>query len=329
MKYLRTASLLGAIAAASWGAAATAQEVTLKALTFLPTQVNYTQSFIEFVDKVNAQGEGLVQIEIIGGPEVIQQREMGNALMNGVVDMWNGAPGLMLNLAPEGEALAASNIDVLEQRESGALDLLDEIMQEKVNAKYLAHVDAYGGFHIYLTEAPTRTDNGGVRFDNLKIRTAPLFRGFVEDMGATNIVQSVGEVYTSLERGVVDGTGWPLVGFENWGWDKFVKYRVDPDFFQTDVSIFMNLDSWNGLSPEGQALITEIALEHEKSSYEYFKGEAEKAEAFMAEKGIEVISLEGEAREQYLETAYESPWKRMKDRGASRMDELRAAFLRE
>lgn len=328
MNYLRSATLVGAMALSVLGAKVMAEEVTLKALTFLPTQVNYTQSFMKFVDKVNAAGEGIVQIEIIGGPEVVPQREMGNALKTGVVDMWNGAPGLMLNLAPEGEALAASNIDVLEQRANGALDLLDEIMQEKANAKYLAHVDAYGGFHIYLTKEPTRGDDGSIRFDDLKIRTAPLFRDFVETLGATNIVQSAGEVYTSLERGVVDGTGWPIVGFEDWGWDKFVNYRVDPGFFQTDVSIFMNLDTWNALSPEAQALITEISLEHEVSSYEQFKQETIDGEAFQKEKGIEVINLEGVARENYLKTAYESPWARMEGREATRMDELREKFLK-
>lgn len=328
MFQFKGSALLGAMAIALLSTKSIAEDVTLKALTFLPTPVNYTQSFLEFVDKVNAQGEGVVQIEVIGGPEVVPQREMGDALKNGVVDMWNGPPGLMLNLVPEGEAIAGSNVDVLEQRANGGLDLMDEIMQEKVNAKYLAHVDAYGGFHIYLTKEPTRTDNGGVRFDGLKIRTAPLYRGFVEALGATNIVQSAGEVYTSLERGVVDGTGWPIVGFENWGWDKFVKYRIDPGFFQTDVSIFVNLDAWNRLSPDAQALLTEIALEHEKSSYEKFRDETVKGEAFQEEKGIEVLVLDGTARDEYLATAYDSPWERMEARGATRLDELREKFLK-
>ena len=305
-----------------------AGEVTLKAVTFLPKQVIYTKSFMKFVDKVNERGEGMVKIRVLGGPEVTPQRELGQALKNGLVDMVNIAPGLFLNIMPEGDAIAGSNVSAPEQRANGGVDLFNEIFAKKMNAKMLAHVDAYGGFHVYLTKKPNFTDNGGVDFSGLKIRTAPLYREFITSLGATNVVQSAGQVYTSLERGIVDGTGWPLVGFRDWGWHKFIKYRVDPPFFQTDVIIAVNLNSWNKLSPEAQKLVQDIALEHEAETYEEFRKASESEDAEIRKAGIEVITLEGEARETYLADAYRVPWERMKSRGATRIDELRAKFLK-
>ncbi len=40
-----------------------------------------------------------------------------------------------------------------------------------------------------------------------------------------------GEVYTALERGVVDGYGWPITGIFDLGWHEKTKYRVDPGFY--------------------------------------------------------------------------------------------------
>jgi TRAP-type mannitol/chloroaromatic compound transport system substrate-binding protein len=45
-----------------------------------------------------------------------------------------------------------------------------------------------------------------------------------------------GEVYTALERGVVDGYGWPTAGIFDLGWHEKTKFRVDPGFYTAEVS---------------------------------------------------------------------------------------------
>ena len=54
-------TLMGGVAAVAMlaGAAVQAQE-TLTAVHAFPTSLIYTQSFLEFVDKVNERGEGVV-----------------------------------------------------------------------------------------------------------------------------------------------------------------------------------------------------------------------------------------------------------------------------
>ena len=49
-----------------------------------------------------------------------------------------------------------------------------------------------------------------------------------------------GEVYTALERGVVDGYGWPITGIFDLGWQEKTKYRVDPGFYTAEVSVLVN-----------------------------------------------------------------------------------------
>ncbi|MAQ85673.1 MAG: C4-dicarboxylate ABC transporter substrate-binding protein [Maritimibacter sp.] len=309
-------------------AAVQAQEI-IRAVTFVPAQVSFARNFQNFVDLVNERGEGVVQIQVIGGPETIPNERMGEAQMNGIADMFLLPAGLYLNIVPEGEAFAGSNKDPMTVREEGGLELVNQMFHEKGNAHVLAHVDGGAAFHLWMTEKPGVADDGQVDLTGLRLRSSPLYRAFLEELGATIVVQGAGEVYTSLERGVVDGTGYPVTGLRDFGWDKFLKYRIDPGFFQTDVLISMNLDAWNNLSDEAKEIVNQAAIEHEASSYEANTALTEEESQLLAEGGIETIELTGEQRQMFLETAYDIAWKRLMERDPTYHDELKAIFFED
>nr|WP_319249512.1 TRAP transporter substrate-binding protein DctP [uncultured Celeribacter sp.] len=323
LKGLATAALM------SMTAVAAQAEDIIRAVTFTPAQVSFSQNFQKFVDLVNERGEGVVQIQVIGGPETIPQPRMGEAQQNGIADMFLLPAGLYLNIVPEGEAFAGSNRDPMSVRADGGIDAINEIFHEKANAHVLAHVDGGAGFHLWLTKKPEITEDGQVDLSGIRLRSSPLYRAFLETLGATIVVQPAAEVYTSLERGVVDGTGYPITGLRDYGWNKFLKYRLDPSFFQTDVLVTMNLDAWEGLSEEAKAIVSQAAIEHEASSYEanvamnVSEGEA------LADEGIETITLTGEQETLFLKTAYDIAWSRLKERDPTHHDELKALFFEE
>lgn len=308
-------------------AASAADEEVIRAVTFTPAQVIYAQQFQKFVDKVNEKGKGVVRIDVIGGPEVIPPMRLGESQKNGVADMFDLPAGLYLNMVPEGEVFAGSNHKPWENRENGGLAMVNDIFHEKGNAHILAHVDAGTGFHLFLTRKPEMTDDGNVDLQGFRIRTSPLYRAFVESLGATNVVQSPTEVYTSLERGVVDGTGYTIVGLRDFNWNKFVQYRIDPGFFQTDVLISMNYDKWQGLSDKAKAILDEVAVEWERESYDIMLAATEAEDKALREAGMEVIELTGTARENYLKSAYDVSWSRLKERDPTHYDALREKFF--
>lgn len=323
------ALIAAAIALSGFGGltSASAEETVLRGVTFTPAQAYYAKSFQKFADQVNEKGKGIVQIEVVGGPEVVPPLKLGEAQKNGVADIFDLPAGLYLNLVPEGEAFAGSNHTPMENRANGGFDMVNEIFQEKGNAMLLAHVDGGAPFHIYLTKEPKIDADGNPDLTGMKIRTAPLYRSFVESLGAVNVVQSPSDVYTSLERGVVDGTGYTVLGFRDFNWDKFTKYRIDPGFFQTDVLISMNLDSWNKLSPEAQAILKEVAESYEKESYEAVQTATASEDKALRDGGMEIIELTGAARDKYLNDAYTVTWERLKSRDATNHDALQEKFL--
>ncbi|TPW30191.1 TRAP transporter substrate-binding protein DctP [Pararhizobium mangrovi] len=303
-----------------------AKETTINAVHFTPAQNTYAQSFLKFVDEVNKAGKGVVKINVRGGPEVLPPDQQGEAQKNGLIDMLNTPAGLYLNLVPEGEAFSASTKSPEEVRENGGWDLMQKIYAKKGNAHLLAHIDAGAGFHIFTVDQPKKTDDGGIDWSKLKIRSSPLYRTFLENLGATVIVQSPGEIYTSLERGVVNANAYTILGYQSFGWDKFTKYRVDPSFFQTDVLISMNKDKWDSLSPEAQKILTDTAKSFEKESAEAVEKDTKEQAQQMIDAGQKIVTLSGKGKDEFLSKASKASWQRMESRDPTYISELRKHF---
>jgi len=80
---------LGMVAAALVCPSALAQEVTLRAVTAFAEKTTYSRGFEKFIERVNSEGKGKIQINYIGGPKAMPPFEVGNALKTGVVDIAN------------------------------------------------------------------------------------------------------------------------------------------------------------------------------------------------------------------------------------------------
>src|SRR3954470_1268295 len=73
--------------AAGFACAAVAQEATLRLVSAFAENGIYVQRLQPWIQKFNAEGKGVLQINFIGGPKAIPPFEAGNAVKTGVVDM--------------------------------------------------------------------------------------------------------------------------------------------------------------------------------------------------------------------------------------------------
>ena len=79
----------------------------------------------------------------------------------------------------------------------------------------------------------------------MKIRCSPTNIGFLKKLGAQPIVIPPTEVYTALERGVVDGYVFPAALITDWGWEKLTKYIVNPGFYNGANVVLVNKKKWD------------------------------------------------------------------------------------
>jgi TRAP-type C4-dicarboxylate transport system substrate-binding protein len=295
-----------AVSLLALGCAAQAQaqspEVTLRAISSLPEGGYYTKRFLEWVDKFNAQGKGIAQIQFVGGPRSIPSFEQGNAIKTGVAELGLVASPYFTNLLPEADILKLSQRTAKEMRANGTIDYLNKIYTTKANIYYLASAVDYTPFHLYLNKKIDKPDLTG-----LKIRTTPAYREFFRAMNATLVTTPPGEVYTALERGVVDGYGWPVHQIFDFGWEKMTKYRVDPGFYYADLPVLMNWDAYKKLTPKQRDFVERQAqrMEGELEEWKAYNANDLKKQA---EAGIEVIRFSPADAKRYLDTAYEAGW---------------------
>ncbi len=321
MKNYYLAITAGASLLCAMGTMANEQE--LKAVHAFPTSLVYTQSFMNFVEKVNEQGAGVIRIRVLGGPEVIGLSQQPDATRNGVVDMAYTAASFYAGRIPERDALISSNADARYARGSGGIDLLNEIHQKKMGVYYLGWFDSGVKYNLYTIDEPKLNSDGGLDMSGIRLRSNPVYDAFFTDyLKVQPISLPTTDVYAALERGVVDATGWTQIGMKDLNWDKFLNYRVDPAFYSTDMGVIVNEKSWNGLSDDAKAILQQVAIEHERKSSEAFAELSNEQQATLEENGMTPIVLEGSAATRYLEAAKDASLARMRERMEQHPDGL-------
>jgi TRAP-type C4-dicarboxylate transport system substrate-binding protein len=281
---------------------ASAQEVTLRAVTSFAEGTQFSKNFERFIEKVNADGKGVIKINYIGGPRAMPPFEVGNAVRTKVVDIANVTGAFYTNLLPEADALKLISKPMPEQRKNGTWELLNQLHNQKLNSYYLARQFHNVPFHIYLNKKPEKMDLTG-----LKIRVTPVYKDIVEALGGTAITTAPGEVYTALERGVVDGYGWPVSGIFDLGWEKVTKFRLEPAFYSVEVNVLVNLDTWKSLNDAQRKVLSDAALWLEgldSESTALIASEREK----QGKAGIQAIDFGPAEAKKFLDKANEVGW---------------------
>ena len=314
---IRMLKAAAAAAAALAASVAAAQETTLNAVLFVPRNTTFGEIFVRFVEHLNREGKGLVQVKLIGGPDAIPTFEQGNAVKTGVVDMASVAPTFYTNFCPECDAQILAPLQTPKLKKTAFWTALDKYTVQKVNAHLLT---AYGdgiGFHIW-TNKPV--PNAG-SFKTMRLRTTPNYQPLFAALGATQVQTAPGEVLTALERGVVDGYGWPGIGMFDMGWGAHTKFRIDPSFYNVVVNVLVNHDKWKSLRGDQRAFLNRMADWLETENVRWVAERRAADDKRLKDAGIQVVDLGPGHRK----LAYEAYWDALAKRAPEPVKELRAA----
>jgi len=296
------AAVVIALFAVAGAATARADEITVRAVGFIPKNHPVMAEANTWVNLINEKLKGKFHINYVGGPEVIGRYEQGNAIRNGVIDMLFATTADFQDQLPEVSATTLSKLSPTQERKSGFYDLMVKAL-ERMNARYIGRVE-YGGFYLWVKKKPEKLAD----LKGLKMRTGSLYDKFMRKLGMAPVNINAPETYTALEQGTVDGLGWPVFGVKRLGWARQVKYVIDLPFYEaSNVVALMNLDKWKALPPDVQKTIIDVTTEYEPKMVAYFKGEEDKEWAGL--KGLVTrVKFSPAENKQYLDDAYEVEW---------------------
>jgi len=306
----RISCILAAVAVLAFAApnpgAAQDKPIVLKGLTPWVTSYYWSAPFVMFQKMVNKRLKGKLIVSNLGSNEVVPSFEQFEALRNGVIDVALVAASYYTGQVPEASALLYSRISPGEMRKNGYYDLMREVHLKKGGVIYLANVSGGVGkaFRMFTNKKLTKPD-----FTGLKMRVSPVYTELVKALGGTPIVMPPSELYTALERGVVDGYGWSYGGIADFGWDEVTKYVIDHPFFAANISICINADVWNKLPQDVRDGLEEVAIELEAKAEKWMDGFNAKEDILLKGLGLEFIKFSPAEGKKFIRTAYEEGWK--------------------
>ncbi len=174
-------------------------------------------------------------------------------------------------------------------------------VEEKAHLKIIGADWKYGARHTLTTKPINKVED----FKGMKIRVPTnniQVKGF-EVLGATPTPMALGEVYTSLQQGTIDGVENPLAVLYNGKFHEVAKYLLLDGHVFNITNLVVGTDFYNSLTPEQQKLLVETC--HEAGLYQnkiVEDSEADILAKFKAE-GVTVVEPSPEFKKTLVETS--------------------------
>lgn len=284
-----------------------ADTFTLRAATAQEQGIIQYAGFDAFVEMIEERTDGRIQIENVGGPEAIPGFNQGEAVMNRTIDMTWIPTGYYTELVPESLVSTATDLSYEELLERGSLDYLSETYEEKMNAKILGAA-GYGQFAFFTrgTEINSMED-----FTDMQIRGHSVYVPILEYMGNEVITMEGSEIYSALQRGLVDGFGWAEYGVTDLAMEEVIDRKITPTFGDMAIYILINSDAWAELPEDLQEIMTEVAIDSYFAQEELVAEKIEEEEAILTENGVEIVELED--GDEFLQLFMDETWDWLED----------------
>ena len=241
--------------------------------------------FIPMVEKINQRAAGKLKITWMG-PEAIPPFEQLKPVREGLFDALFTHPAYH-----SGEISLAVGLDFVmatakERRDAGMLTIIDQAYRKRKNVTYIGAIADGVGYNAILKKKMDKADLKG-----FKIRTNPFFDPLVRALGGAAVSIAPGEIYSALEKGVVDGALFPALGILDYKWYEVTKYLLRPRFGDTVYGVLVNLDSWNKLPKDLQNTVIQVVMEMEVEGRKTMTGLLAGEEKELQQRGMEMNVL--------------------------------------
>jgi TRAP-type transport system periplasmic protein len=302
-------TLAASVALAGFVLPLAAQAATLKVSSCLQRNHDQIDAYFDTFHKPINALKGDLKLHYLGGPEVTPRRKQASALKRGIIDLIVCPAPYYGGLLSEARLMGVHNKSLEEMRANGAWAMFQEAWGKGLNARILA----YGGFKastffIYTKFKPKLSKKTGIDLTGIRMRSTGLYNALLKGMNAVPVTISPGEVYSGLQRGVVQGIAWPRGSVGRYGWEKFLKYKITPQFYGATLMAIINRDSFNKLTKAQQALLEKQGKVYEKGSDAILDAKAAIDTRKLKESGVKEVNLTGEYARAYIDTIYKSKW---------------------
>ncbi len=251
-----------------------------------------------FIKNVGAASNGSMRI-ILNGPETVPPFEQLQPVVAGAFQFLYTHGAYHFGTTPMLTVLEAIGGDIASRRASGILGEIDKHYQ-KLGLKIIAFPTTPDGAYHFILRQPVSSPGD---LAGRKIRSTPTYLGVFRMLGASMVGLPPAQIYTSLEKGVIEGTTWPVLGALGYRWYEVTKYLLRPAFGFSTQPILMNFDAWNRLTDAERKLLLEEGRKVEDAWYKEAGRLADEEEKALLAKGMQLTYM-GSAQQAKLKGAW-------------------------
>ncbi|WP_019672834.1 TRAP transporter substrate-binding protein [Psychrobacter lutiphocae] len=234
----------------------TSETVTLRFAHFWPaSSATHTDIFEPWAKKIEAESDGRIRVEIFPSATLAKADMTYDAVAKGTVDIGSQLQGYSNGRFPltqvaelPGLSNSATQMNCMLQTLYDAGDISSEY--EDTHVLFMMGTGP-GGFHTVDKPIKQPDDLKGLRFR----RPSAIAGDIIEAAGGTPVGLPATDIYTSLQRGVLDGISLPWDATGSFKLIELTNAHTNIPFYSSAIVVTMNKDKYASLPEDLQQVI--------------------------------------------------------------------------
>ncbi|MBL4917167.1 TRAP transporter substrate-binding protein [Szabonella alba] len=262
MTYMKTLSA-ALMASAAMATAAAACEVTLRSADTHPDGYPTIEAVKYMGELIQERTDGRICIEVFHSAQLGEERDTIEQTRFGVIDMTRVSMGPFNNLIEETKVVS---LPYIFRSVAHMNTVMDGPIGEQILAAFephdligLAYYDA-GARSFYNSQRPI-TSLADLKDMKVRVMQSDIFVDMMDALGASATPLPYGEVYSSIQTGVIDGAENNPPSFESSGHFEVAKYYTLDEHLIVPEALVMSKTSFDKLSAEDQEIVRQAAKE--------------------------------------------------------------------
>ncbi len=246
--------------------------------------------------KLEAATQGRIKIQTFPGAVLGQEKEAVEQTQLGAIQLARISLGVIGPVVPEVNVFNMPFVfrDVAHMRKviDGAVgdELLAKVTASPARLVGLSWMD--GGARSLYTKKPVRTP-ADLRGQKVRMMGNPLFVDTMNAMGGNGIAMAYGEVFTSLQTGVIDGAeNNPPSYFTANHYTTPAKFYSQTNHLIIPEILVMSKVAWDRLTPADQTLVRRLARESQMEQRQLWDKSVEEYTGKLKAAGVEFINVD-------------------------------------
>ncbi len=288
MKFLMT-TIAGLLCSVSIAGAC---EITLRSSDTHPDGYPTVEGVKAMAAEVEEKSDGRICIEVFPSSQLGEEKDTIEQTQFGVIDMVRASFGSFNDIVPVTQLMS---LPYLFRSVDHMHTVMDGPIGEEIGAGFeendliaLAYYDG-GSRSFYNSQKPIQSiaDLEGMKF---RVMQNDVFVDMMSALGANATPMPYGEVYSSIQTGVIDGAENNFPSYDSSGHAEVAKYFTLDEHLMVPELVAMSKASWDKLSPEDQEIIREAARNSATVQRELWAEQEKASQEKVQAAGAEIIT---------------------------------------